>query len=55
MFKDKKLVGISLKKQADPTPELSIPIQKEKSLQTLEDVTVSPKSKDASLSKHLRR
>ena len=49
LFKDKKLVGISLKKQADPTPELSIPIQKEKSLQTLEDVTVSPKSKDVYL------
>ena len=49
LFENKKLVGISLKKQADPTPELSIPVQKEKSLQTLEDVTVSPNSKDVYL------
>jgi hypothetical protein len=49
LFNDKKLVGISLKKQADPTPELSIPVQKEKSLQTLDNVKVSPNSKDVYL------
>ena len=49
LFNNKKLVGISLKKQADPTPKLSIPVQKEKKVETLADVIVSPNSKDVYL------
>ncbi len=49
LFNSKKLVGISLKKQADPIPKLSIPVQQEKTEETLENIKVSPTSKDVYL------